>query len=99
MLAWSSSEKPEIELAIGAVTDASHGNESEYLDDQGKVEPFRSQGAKLLVLSYQRICSWIDTTVMPADSLTKLMTEKYFVKVLDATGGTKTSHSPRRRRT
>ena len=41
---------PAVRVCIAAVSDASRGNESEYLCDWGEVEVFRSQGAKALFI-------------------------------------------------
>ena len=38
-------------MYIAAVSDASHGNESDYLDDWDEVEAFRSQGDKVSCIS------------------------------------------------
>eukprot|EP00972_Heterocapsa_arctica_P025316 3729685-Heterocapsa_arctica.AAC.1 len=42
-------EKPQI--IVMAVSDASHGNEEEYLDDWDEREAFRSQGAKIAFIA------------------------------------------------
>ena len=42
-------------MCIAPVSDASHGNESEYIDEWDVREPFRSQGAKLILLANDEI--------------------------------------------
>ena len=44
-------------MCIGAVSDASHGNEEIYLDEWEIREPFRSQGAKLIFLASPELIS------------------------------------------
>ena len=56
---WPSREniKDGVLLCISAVSDASHGNEDEYLSEWDEREPFRSQGAKLIFIADSAIIS------------------------------------------
>ncbi len=48
---WPSRAGEKLEMCIAAVSDASHGNEFEYLDDWELRESFRSQGAKVILIT------------------------------------------------
>ncbi len=48
---WPSRVGEKMELCIAAVSDASHGNEFEHPDDWELRESFRSQGAKVILLT------------------------------------------------
>jgi hypothetical protein len=54
-LQWPAVPGESPTFCIAAVSDASHGNEFEYLDDWGVREPFRSQGGKLIFLASKGI--------------------------------------------
>ena len=55
MIAWPSKDDPSVRMCIATVSDASHGNESEYWDDWEEVDPFRSRGAKVSCISDDRL--------------------------------------------
>ncbi len=48
---WPSRTGEKVEMCIATVSDASHGNEFEHLDDWEIRESFRSQGAKVIRLT------------------------------------------------
>ena len=49
-LRWPKSGE-RVQICIAAVSDASHGNDEEYIDEWEEREAFRSQGAKLIFLA------------------------------------------------
>ena len=49
-LQWPSPDQPILQLCMLAVSDASHGNEDEWVDDWQVREPFRSLGGKAIFL-------------------------------------------------
>jgi hypothetical protein len=50
-LKWPEKPGDEIEIVTASVSDASHGQEDEYLEEEDVREPFRSHGAKLIFLA------------------------------------------------
>eukprot|EP00972_Heterocapsa_arctica_P099295 14652398-Heterocapsa_arctica.AAC.1 len=50
-LMWPSKPGETPQIIVMAVSDASHGNEEEYLDDWDEHEAFRSQGAEIVFIT------------------------------------------------
>ena len=50
-LEWPRGRGDPLRICVAAVSDASHGNEEEYLSDWDVREAFRSQGAKLVFIA------------------------------------------------
>ena len=55
MITWPSQDDTSVVMCIAAVSDASHGNESEYLHDWDEVETFWGRGAKVLFICDTRL--------------------------------------------
>jgi hypothetical protein len=55
VIPWPSHPGEPVRMCLAAVSDASHGNESEYQDDWKVRENFRSQGGKLVFLADQGV--------------------------------------------